>query len=45
MRMGKGEVMNKTMAVKREIYKLGQVETKNQEFGAIKNELNEVTET
>ena len=36
---------NKIMAVKSEVCKLGQVETKNQEFWAIKEELNEVTET
>ena len=45
MKMGKVEVTNKTTAVKREIYKLGQVEMKNQELGAVKNDLNEVTET
>ena len=44
MTTGKVEVTSKTAAVGRETCELGQVETKNQELGTVKEELKEVTE-
>ena len=44
MMTGKVEMTSETTIVKREICELGQVETKNQELGTVKEELKEVTD-